>query len=129
MTWLIVAGLVVLLAVGAFALWQTRQAGPPAPQTADDIVLRDDWVRLTIRAERDTNPEKDWVNVRVQAFGADERQAQYAVAFERWPRATMQAFEDRLTAGGWSKNAEGTSDRLSPAFQRMDRFVVYGRES
>jgi hypothetical protein len=117
--------LFLLIATGVvYMLTQGERSGvADIPQTPETIVIAPEWTRLTIRAERDTMPEKPWVNVRVQA-SIDQNPVQTWM-FTQWSAEQMQAFEDRLVAAGWSRHAQGSSDQLPEGFVRLDRFVIF----
>lgn len=126
---LLIAGGVLLLAgVAGFWLWLRRDADLQAnPAQLDAIVLRDEWRRCMIRAVQGDNPARDWRDVRVRFSST----AGLAAAEFRFPAATrteMQGFESRLALAGWVRQASGSSDQLSPGFDRPEHAVLYLRQ-
>jgi len=93
----------------------------------DDIRIKPEYARCTIRAERTQRPPKHWQDVRIAFFLENAKQPIAQVTFAEWPRDDMTDFEDRLITLGFARSAAGTSDQLTARMDRMQRMVIYKR--
>ena len=102
----------------------THQPVGPHP---DDIEIKNEYARCTIRSDR--APEREWRNVRVQFFLPRAKQPVCVLTFDRWQRELLYGFEDSLVSAGFRRTASGNSQQMTTNFDEMQRFVVFTRET
>lgn len=123
---LLVLSFIMLL---VFAIGSTRREPAQKIDTEidglDQVEIQPDWIRCSIRAEKEDGTEGDWVNVRLQFFTPGDEYVR--LTGERCTQQELANFENRLLADGWTKHAEGSSEDAPEGFDRLERTVIYTR--